>query len=149
MNLHLELPHPGSYAHRFATGTLNARAFPFPWLSLPTDRKQNPAGSGFLDISCRLLVPLPLNKHACLPVTLLYCNITRAYGEALQGTLHMQLPSGVTESSQSSVKILSGVNPQHKKTPLALPTHGSLCTAPPFHCCKLLTQQVSGMSELI
>lgn len=77
-SLHLELPFPGSsgaYAPStcFADPQCQSSSIPLECArpSLPVDREQNPASSIFLAISCRVLVPLPLNKHLCSTIPLL------------------------------------------------------------------------------
>lgn len=64
-SLHLELPFPGSSGayDPLALRILSASSLPLEHAkpSLP-NREQNPASSCFLAISCRVLVPLPLNK---------------------------------------------------------------------------------------
>lgn len=76
---------------------------PAPWneQSPPSSLTENKIqlAVASLPFSCRVLVPLPSNKHPCLPVTLPYCNVTLPQGEGLRGTLYMQIRALCTTPS--------------------------------------------------
>lgn len=92
-----------------------------------------------------MLVPLPLDKHLSLPVTSAHYNITLPCGGVLGAfcthSFHLELQK---LDSQSSVTVLPGINPHHKKKPPS-PAH-SRCSS---HHCHLLSHWTWGMSELI
>lgn len=95
----------------------------------------------------------PSPEQTSLPTnyTVPHCNITFPQGEGLWGTLYMQLLPGIVEIIKPELKqkcIWLKATSQEDTT-FTCPLLVSSALPPPYHSCKLLPHQMSGMSELI